>query len=207
MSMMFVLLIPWFLSTSCEQEFTLLGFILGEPSTFWILEDVGGECNYSRLIQISLSKDRKINEGASFFAQYKQTKKFQESISELNHVNVDTLISKNGRLTVPSKSWLLSPPPLNDSLYGEYSYNANANFTPAQWNTEKAVKGIMQPNFENCTSQLLYIYPNGLYVNYDFDKGYYLRDRGLIIIFTKNQHRGSGLDSMYGFLIYQVKDV
>ncbi len=189
------------LSTQCRQEFTFLGITDWEHSVFWIIEDASGECDFSRLIQISI-KDSSASVIETYFDKYKKTQRVSKSLSEFHLEQFEPLSSDKKTLFFAKQNWFIEPPHSNDSLFERFSFNAN--YVTHQWNAEKGFKGMVLPNFKKCSSKLLYAYQRGLYINYELDSGYYVPSKNLLIVFTKHPSFGPGGDTMHGFLIFKL---
>jgi hypothetical protein len=186
------------LSTMCDQEFTFLG---ATDSTLWIIEDFSGECESSRLIQISIN-DTSANILSTSFSEYKKRKKFADAFHKLEAEQTEALITKKNTLSY-GKKWSIAKPPPNDSMYQRFGEEALS--VPGIWLKANGDQGIIPPVFQNCSATLLYAHPGGCYINYEFDKAYFITKKNLLILFTKHPHRGAGGDTMHGFLVFRVK--
>ena len=187
------------LSTQCKQQFTLLGVTNWEYSVFWIIEDVSGECHFSRLIQVSV-QDSSASVIQTYFANYKETENFPQAFSAF-HAQPFAQLKREGDALVVPGCRIQSPPP-NDSLYNVFSFNAD--YVPHRWNSEKGMKGIILPTIQSRSARLLYAYPRGLYINYQLDSAFLIPAKNLLIVFTKHPSLGPGSDSMHGFFIFKL---
>ena len=198
--MIYLALLTVLLSTQCKQDFTFLGTTDWEHSVFWIVEDVSGECHFSRLVQVSV-QDSIASFTQTYFANYKETQNFSHAFSEFHPEPFQEFKRQGADLATPS--CVIQPPSLNDSLYEDFSFDGN--YVPHTWNSKMGTSGMVMPTIQNRSSKLLYAYPRGLYVNYQLDRAFLVSTKNLLIVFTKNPSLGTGGDSMDGFLIFKLQ--
>ncbi len=74
-------------TTNCHQTFHFFFLSQGSP-TFWIGEDLSGECNYSRLLQIGI-KNSTVSVSKSELKEYNNWGRYQ------NYIPFSTSIKKS----------------------------------------------------------------------------------------------------------------
>jgi hypothetical protein len=189
------------LTTNCHQTFHFFFLSKGSP-TFWIGEDLSGECESSRLLNIGISgstasisqtelKEYKnwgnIPELSSLF------RKFEEQPLELNNK-----IWENNDLKI-------SPPDYDSLLAEEFSEHIRRCGSNADsWLKIKGNDGIILPKIEGIKTEFLFSYKTGLYINYDISEVHYFPN-AFLIVFTNQPQKAVGLDTMHGFLIFKIK--
>ncbi|MCU0451732.1 MAG: hypothetical protein MUC97_18110 [Bernardetiaceae bacterium] len=188
-------------STNCEQAYRLLFKARHEP-TFWIGEDLYGECGQSNLVQISL-------EPAAAATRLPLAKFAEWGWAEGLKANFATepaeeLPSQGAEARHHHMALALQAPPENAKLdllfkqeFGEYC--------APQFNKILGRAAIDLPRFEGARADLLYHSPGGLYFNYRLGKAYLFPDSRLLLVFTKNPLRCQGGDTAHGFLIFRLQ--
>ena len=189
------------LTTNCHQTFHFFFLSQGSP-TFWIGEDLSGECDYSRLLNISINdlsvsvsqsglKDYNnwgnISEISSLFRTYEeQSLEFKDSIWQNKDFKIYTLIY--------------------DSLLAEEftEHIRKGGSNAYSWIKIKGNDGIILPEIEGIKTELLFSYKTGLYINYEISEVHYFPN-SYILIFTKQLRKAVGLDTMHGFFIFKIK--
>lgn len=188
------------LSTNCHQTFHFF-FLSQRMSTFWIGEDLSGECLFSKLLNIS------IDDSIVLFSQ-------TELREYKNWGNIPSLSSlfriyNEKPLTVKDNVWknddLRIEPPEFDSLLAE-EFNdhirqggSNAN----SWLNVKGNDGIKIPEIDGIKTELLFSYKKGLYINYEISEVHYFPN-DFLLVFTNQPQKAVGLDTMHGFLIFKI---
>jgi len=189
------------LTTNCHQTFHFFFLSEGSP-TFWIGEDLSGECDYSRLLNVSVNdssvsvlhselKDdnnwRNISELSSLFRTYEeQSLEIKDNIWQNKDLKIYT--------------------PIYDSLLAEEftehirKGGSNAN----SWIKIKGQDGIILPEIEGIKTELIFSYKTGLYINYEISEVHYFPN-SYILIFTNQPRKAVGLDTMHGFFIFKIK--
>ena len=195
-------------TTNCEQTFTFFGITSGaiehRDVTFWIGEDISGECLGSNLIQVTLSDTLThiimtpnssygdwdwLKEGLKKFGMPKYT--------ELKFNDEKGIWSDSGmsiKISVPEP----------DSEIAEHLKDAYKYGIEAIWTKRYGIEGIIIPKFEGVKTQLVYYYPEGFYINYQISSVYYDSIFKNIIIFTHQPRLATGFDTMHGFLIFKI---
>jgi hypothetical protein len=195
-------------ATNCEQVFTFFAYTTGfgtswEQGTFWIGEDVGGECLGSKLIQISIS-DGKVSSSYASLMGFEEWDWLKEGVKHLQKELPKELIERNGVWSCSSASFHAMPPP-SDSVMLRLFRQAFNNGMERSWNELRGIKGISLPVFKGVKAELLYYYEKGVYVAYGFSHIYYFPHSKYLLIFTHQPMMASGLDTMHGFLIFKIQ--
>ena len=188
-------------STNCHQTFHFFFLSEGSP-TFWIGEDLSGECDYSILLNVSvndssvsvLQSELKaynnwgiISELSSLFRTYEeQSLEFKDNIWQNKDLKIYT--------------------PIYDSLlakeFNEHIRQSGSN--AYSWIKIKGKDGIILPKIEGMKTELLFSYETGLYINYEISEVHYFPN-SYILIFTNQPSKAVGSDTMHGFLIFRIK--
>jgi len=188
-----------FATTFCSQDFSLLALTSSEDkSVFWVEEKVGGDCYYSQIIQIILSKTTEMvlktplkdYENNDFF--HKMAKRIEaEPYSKFNKEDsIWFLKSLKVKQSLPNKT-----------LLGKFL--AMAPYAK-EWNKKMGLNGIQQPTFYGLKEKLMYYYPEGLYINYEISDVYLFEDKRYLLVFTHQENSGVGNDTVHGFLIFKI---
>lgn len=193
-------IVSFFLTTICTQEFSFLGVTGSNIAVFWIIEDVGGECYHSELVQITVD-EKSASEYRLSFAKYKQTDLFKKAFNELQVEPQLDLAAGQDSLYNSQEGWSVVSPPKNDSLMARFHA---LDIQAEQWNSNHGEGGTISPTFRNCSASLLSSYDRGLYVNYKIKRAHFIPSHRLLIVFTDQPSRGPGLDMMDGFMIFKI---
>jgi hypothetical protein len=181
------------LATNCIQEFSFFG---ATNRRIWIVEHVGGECHYSKLIQIGFS-DSLITSIESKVLEYDRTDYFIDSFAESPQISSVELTKVGDNLTpVPQMSFTLKPPGVDSSLLAK-NFKDGVRIYPSS---------IVSPIIAGVHAQRIYQYEAGLYVNYQIDRAYFVPDKNILIVFTKNPLLTTGGDTMNGFMIFLLHE-
>jgi hypothetical protein len=188
-------------TTNCHQTFHFFFLSEGSP-TFWIGEDVSGECNHSRLLQISIY-DSAVSFSESELKEYDNWGNIPELHSLFNNYKEEPLELKGN---VWENEDLRISPPAYDSLlskeFNEHILQGGSN--AITWFKLKGNKGIELPDIEGIKTELLFSYKTGLYINYEISEVHYFPKR-YVVVFTHQPGKAVGLDTMHGFLIFKIK--
>ena len=202
MSILFVFIYSLLLSTNCLQEFTFLG--VTEPSTIWIIQDVGGECYFSKLTQIVV-EDSLVYSVVSNFKEFKKTKQFENSFSVLAQVPFIKLTHNNNRFVYQGgKEFIVAEPKVDSALISQFPNDPSKAAEP--WNRQMGIRGIQLPQISGVNTTLLYAYHRGLYIKYKVDKVFFIPSKQLLIVFTNQSLLADGGDTMHGFLIFRISN-
>lgn len=191
-------------ATSCKQSFTFLLATAESNPVFWIVEDVSGECWYSRLIQITVenTKDTAIYLPLGGHGSWN----WRWLEKKMKHIVCQPAIeleNQNGVWSIPGLSWHIEAPPSDSALLRLFQEEYNAG-RERSWNVKYGIKGINVPSLEGIDSKLVYYYPDGLYIDYTISKMYYFPHSGYALLFTNQPRLASGLDTMHGFLLLKI---
>ncbi len=188
-------------TTNCHQTFHFFFLSQGSP-TFWIGEDLSGECEYSRLLNISIN-DSNVSVSQSELKEYKNW----GIIPELNslfrkydeqHLEFNDNVWEN-------KEFKISPPAY-DSLLSEefYDHIRQGGSNAYSWFNVKSNDGIKLPKIEGIKTELIFSYKTGLYINYEISEVHYFPN-DYLLVFTNQPIKAVGLDTMHGFFIFKIK--
>jgi len=192
-------------TTNCEQKFTFF-FKVQYDNTFWIGEDLYGECGQSNLIQIFLREGKPIVKKMELahFERWEWT----EQVKKAMRIEKPYIFMPNSNKIIDDANTgiKIKPPRQNDRLYNQFIENFAKNCA-RQWNSAMQESGIDVPQTWNMDLDLVYYYPEGLYFNYDIEKVFVFPESSLLLVMTKNKERCAGGDTMNGFLIFKFKNV
>ncbi len=192
-------------ATMCDQTFH---FIAKGGNTLWIGEDLDGQCKISYLITIMLSGS---DAGMSKceLLDYQEWTRFENAFIYLDTEDeVEFTEESNHNWTDFWIDFQINHPEDNNELFAKFEEHVRKGGSNGKtWNKAMGPKGIVEPTFEDASASLVYAFPEGLYVNYEISDVYYFERSKYLLIFTKNNHAGVGLDTMHGFLIYKVTKI
>ena len=188
-------------TTNCNQSFTFLCAAANQSRVLWIVEDVGGECWCSRLIQV-VAKDDYASTTYTRFRDYGSWTWLQESIKHIVQEPVIRLEKQNGAWIIPGTSWRIAVPPPDTTQLRMLQEETFAS--GEAWNSKYGIEGISAPYVEGLNTKIIYYHPEGLYVDYKISKAYYFRHSRYILVFTNQPRLASGLDTMHGFLLLKI---
>jgi hypothetical protein len=197
MQILLTYIIPLFLSSFCDQEFQFVGITKSNINvpTIAIIENVGGQCYYSKLIQIAVA-ETSVSVVESNFKEYKKTAQFVASFTAFNQLSFIALGKVSGGehdiLTLGFE--IIEPAP--DSIMFAKSFTDGIRLHPTI---------VKLPTFGSTQAKLLYCYNEGLYVNYHIDKAVFVPSYHILIVFTKHPMLGPGGDTMHGFMIFRLQ--
>lgn len=184
-----------YFSTYCEQTFKLF-FLTKGYKTFWIGENLSGECQTSTLLNISI-----LDSTATL------TKTSMKNYNSWNEILI--LSDAFDTYEAPIANNLSVSEPLFDSSLAKSfsSYLLEGGNNAIKWNAINGENGIVLPIVENFEFDLLFYYDAGLYINYKISDVQYFPDADLVIVFTEQPVRAIGMDTMHGFLIFKAKPI
>lgn len=186
-----------FSTTNCEQTFTFFGATSDgfnyNKITFWVGEDVSGECLWSHLIQVTILD-------TTFIVKYAEWDWLKQEFNNFGGLPFEKLRSKEGIWSDSAGSFRISAP-APDSVEIRKIYQSSYE---AQWTARHGMDTIKLPQIQEVLTKLVYYYPVGLYVDYKISDAYYIPSQKLLIIFTHQPHLAAGFDSMHGFLIFRI---
>ena len=198
-------------TTMCEQSFKFIALVTEESPCFYIFEELSGECYQLRLHKIILG-----NEGIiAKFDTYEFIGLEEEGTDSTQKEIIEPILRYSNE--IPEKlllygnvwkkehiNWSITEPKTNDELL-EKARNMTP-FIGSLWNEQYGLKGIMFPEFQNIETKLEYFHPRGLYINYKITGVYYFPKKSFLLLFTEQEMKGEGLDTMHGFLIFKINN-
>ncbi|MCU0393184.1 MAG: hypothetical protein MUE81_18890 [Thermoflexibacter sp.] len=193
------------LTTNCDQKFTFF-FKMQYDDTFWIGEDLYGECGQSNLIQIFLSGE-KVQAKKMELAQFEkwdwieQAKKVMRIESPFTFIPNSSQTIENDNIGIK-----LRKPKYNPDLLNKFS-DEFVGSCAKQWNQKMGIKGIDLPQSWSWDLDLVYYHPDGLYFNYQIDKVYVFPESNFLLVMTKYDKRCAGGDTMNGFMLLKFKEI
>jgi len=177
--------------TYCEQTFHFFFLSKGSP-TFWIGEDLSGECEISYLHNISI-RDSKVSVSKSELKEYNKWDEIK---------NISSFFRKYEELD--DNNLVITPPQFDPGLRDAFNKHVvEGGSNGYTWNKKHGLDGIVLPNIENLKTELLFYYHFGLYINYNMASVHYFPEARLILIFTEQPLRAVGMDTMHGFFIFK----
>ena len=179
-------------STYCEQTFYFFFLSKGSP-TFWIGENLSGECNISYLYNISI-RDSNVSVSKSELKEYNKWDELK---------NISNFFRKYKELD--DNNLVITPPKFDPGLRDAFrKHLVEGGSNGYKWNKKNGIDGIVPPNIANLKTELLFYHKRGLYINYNIASVHYFPKVGLILIFTEQPLIADGMDTMHGFLIFKV---
>lgn len=200
------LLLTSTVSNGCSQEYKFF-FKNKHDDTFWIGENLYGECGTSSLIQVFID-----NKGQVPTARVTELRDFDSWAwieTAQRSVQTDEVImlsAENGQIIFPSMKLKIAPPPNNVKLQ-TLKHNEFHDECAKTWNKQMGKNGIDMPVMEGFKTNLVYHYAGGLYFNYFIDKVYIFPQSRYMVLFTKNQQKCETAGTMYGFMILSFEMV
>ena len=200
-------------TTNCVQKFVFFALTRGYPTlssheesktlTFWITEDIGGECMASQLIQIFISKE-KVSSSYTSLMGYEEWDWLKEGTKHLQREAPKELVEKEGVWNCSTASFQVKAPMSDSAMLNSFREAAREGYE-RRWIQDHGLSGISMPIFEGINRELIYRHEAGLYIDYQISKAYYFPYSKYLLIFTHQPHLASGLDTMHGFLIFKIK--
>ncbi len=193
----------------CDQKFRFVGVTTDytrEGKTFWIIEDMGGECGNSTLWQITdadgeiivLSSELKYEKYGGFLLGFNDFKKY----------DVFELKNDGDKWKYGSMAWSLriKKLPISSSEIKKF-YIPGSRYV-------QEMKGLNYrsfdlPQIEGLDMEPIYCGIHGLYRNFTISRIYYIRpmfDLGYLLIFTRFKSRISSMDTAHGFILFRIKN-
>jgi hypothetical protein len=186
---------PKYFSTYCEQTFKLF-FLTKGHKTFWIGENLSGECQTSTLLNISI-----------FDSNSTLTKTSMKNYNSWNEILIMSDAFETYEAPIANNLGV-SEPLFDSTLAKSFSfYLLEGGDNAIKWNAINGENGIVLPIVENFEFNLLFYYDAGLYINYIISDVQYFPDADLAIVFTEQPVRAIGMDTMHGFLIFHAKPI
>jgi len=192
-------------STQCEQRFQFFFKTYGLNGTFWIGEDLTGECHFSRLLQLTPGEKTAtlVTADLTKFGAWD----WVEAAAE--HLRIEKTEpwkeAEGSWRSADGKIQVTAPPPdaAQRKRFEEHIRQGGDN--GCTWNQKYGPAGVVLPGFDGLSARLVYFYPAGLYVNYEIDRVYYFPKSRYLLIFTRQPQKAVGLDTMHGFLLFRLE--
>ena len=167
-----------FATSICDQTLKLVALVNQETPTFYIFEELSGECLQLRLHKITLSKESYTND---FDVHYitklndegveNLQKGIAQPILQLSNESPQNIEFEDGAWKIDNLNWSMMNPDINDDLLDKAI--KLSPLVGSIWFEQYGMDGIMLPEFRNIETELVYFHPRGLYVNYDITDVYY----------------------------------
>lgn len=185
-------------STNCHQTYTLLGVTRFATPTAWIALDRNGECHSSKLVQVPLSGAEPITTMTDLFEDWDWA---HEAVRHLELLETYPLSRQNHAWT-SGEGLVVEAPAPNDSLAAQFlEHVRDGGSNGWTWLAERGEAGVIAALVNGSPAEVVYAYPGGLYVDYTIASVVGIARREELIVFTKQEQRAAGLDTMDGFLI------
>ncbi len=190
-------------TTNCDQKFTFF-FKLQYDNTFWIGEDLFGECGESNLIQIFLENEKLMVKKMPL-AEFERWE-WIEPIRKAMRTEIFYALEVGSKQVIDddSRGIKLSKPKENKRLMSQFTKEFAENCAK-QWNQQMQADGIDEPQTLGMDLDLVYYHPDGLYFSYQMEKVFVFPESGHLLIMTKQAKRCAGGDTMDGFMIFKFK--
>lgn len=189
-------------SANCTQEYK---FILKTEAdnVFWVEEDIFGECSASNLIQIFTKNQPVIATKTEIsFQQWDWTTHIKGAIRCEQAIEMN---AQNGALLLETMNLKLRNPKFNNELRQRF-ISEFSNDCAKQWNSAMGRQGVELPRTDNnLVLDLVYINPEGLYLDYKLVSGYAFPHSNLILIITTNDHKCARNNGTNGFMICRYR--
>ena len=204
LSVLLVMMGAWTnVTTNCEQKFTFF-FKQHYDNTFWIGEDLYGECGQSNLIQIFLVGEKatvKKTELAVF-----EKWDWIEQAKKAIRIESPYMLSPNTNQVIDNELYgvKLRAPKYNSRLLNKFSDEFSENCA-YHWNQQMKEGGIDIPQTWDMELDLIHFHPHGLYFNYQIEKVFIFPESNYLLVMTKNNIRCISGDTTNGFLIFKFQ--
>ena len=172
-----------------------------ECNTFWITEDIDGECQWSHLIQISIIQ-QEICTVESDLYKFGEWEWLTESLKHLSQETPQELSDNSSAWSCSTASFYVKPPLPDSGLLNSFLAARRRGYE-RKWIKDHDLEAISMPIFEGAKSELITHYEGGLYIGYRFAKVYYFPPEYVLII-TYQPMMANGLDTLHGFLLFKV---
>jgi hypothetical protein len=186
----------------CPQEYKFF-FKNKHDDTFWIGENLYGECEKSSLIQLFI--DSRTNTCTERISEFKSFDRWESIVDMQKHMATDHVIILNGQqgqINYSAMQMQLISPPTNIKLQ-TLKQNEYHDDCAKVWNSQMGSKGIDMPQIKGAKISLVHAYSGGLYFNYSIDKAYIFPDSRYIVLFTQNKAICESTSTMHGFMVFK----
>ncbi len=188
-------------ATNCEQRFALIGRTKGACPTFWIAEDLSGECHQSHLLQVVLAGGRAMLVRSELELQ-KDWDWLRRDMGRFRTEAPIKLVRVGDTWRTKGVTWYVRGPEEKPSLGRAFDEHIRSGGSgAASWNGKRGAEGVVPPRVDGFDAELVYYYGRGLYVNYDIAQVFYFPETGYLLVFTEQKKRAVGLDTMHGFML------
>jgi hypothetical protein len=197
-------------STCCEQKFELLGLDTAKTRILYITEILSGECYFVNLWRLEINENEILDQVKRYDVGEtleKTQEQIKQSISNEIKPTVEKPIEFKYQESVwrnPLNDWQIrktvTPPELMNRMHRSEFINGY------MWNKENEERGIVNPEFIGINVMLQFYHPAGLYLDYEIDRIYYFVKSQYIVLFTRQERKGAGWDTMHGFLLFKLID-
>lgn len=183
---------------------------------FWIVEHRAGECNNSTLLQVLIEPKKRKTPGSKelyepkaiplVFRDYNDMRWVESSRGYLRTEMFEELQQKGNAFEDPQTKLSIKPPRYNRHQHNLY-VEQFANACGEEWNDVNEQAGVDPPRIsgknECC---VVYWHPKGLYINYEISRVLFFPDTNYLVVFTTNEIRCTGNNTMDGFLILKLAE-
>ncbi len=190
-----------FSTTNCKQTFTFLGKTNDYTPTFFIVEELSGECESSALIELALLPNG-IQKVKIDFYKKNFWKRFQDNFSLFWTEPFISINQSKGVWKNPKLRWNIKSPVADQKLITQFE--SEPEYVGTDWNRKNGKRGIQLPIFEGIKTEFIYFLPAGLYVDYEIDRVFFFKKSGFIFVFTTQKREAIGFDTMHGFLVFKI---
>jgi hypothetical protein len=196
-------------TTDVHQKYRLLGLTeSGDDDVFWILEDTSGEGMGSRIVQVVLGQDHQPVLVETWFRHFGTWQWMVDGFGAFETQAYAPLMEGQGLFMDLTAELLVREPPPDTLAFREYQrYVYAEGGTLPGWNAAKGASGVRSPTIDGYQSELLYWYPNGLYISYHFSEVFYFPYHRYLVVFTHQDELGLSFDTMHGFIILRISRV
>jgi hypothetical protein len=197
-------------TTVCEQKFELLGLDTAKTKMLYITETLSGECYHVKLFCLEVSRNSVI-ERVQKYKVDDTLEKTQEQVKQQIVEKISLTAEKPVEFSYQDSVWQnpLFDWQIKKSITPAHLFDRMSNtkfMVGFLWNRENKERGILAPVFINNKALLLYYHPAGLYIDYEIERIYYFVRSHYILIFTHQERKAVGLDTMHGFILYKLID-
>jgi len=192
------------MTTNCEQKFIFF-FKLQNDDTFWIGEDLFGECGQSNLIQVFLKGDKPLAKETEL-AQFERWEWIEHAKKAMKtEVCYPLKVDSKQEIDDEVLGIKLRSPKNNNRAMNHFNEEFAENCA-RQWNQKMKTDGIDEPIVAwDMELELAYYHADGLYFNYQIEKAFVFPESSYLVIMTKQAQRCAGGDTMDGFMIFKFK--
>jgi hypothetical protein len=184
-------------STFVQQRFRLLALTTSwerprrSRHVVWIVEDRSGEGYSSTLLQVVVDSDGVPAVLQTGLKSYGDWQWLQEGVGRLRTEQFQVLSESQGVFSYDNYDVWIQPPAPNEAL--SQAFRDFGHTGARDWNDAMGIDW-----------DLVYYYPNGLYINYEIAEAYYFPRTRYLLLFTHQGMLADGMDTMHGFMILRL---